>query len=414
MTVEAAGEVARGWRTAGSGIAAAVPPLGSAELSGALSSSRMGRGWLVSGNHQVSRGPVTLGVSAERSSPRFMQLGRSETNPIVQRVATTGTLMLGERFGVLSLTHATLRFADGDRSSVAGLTYGVPVWGGAYLAATGLRDLRGGDTLLALFLTVPLGSDRTAGAEVRRTGRGLTSAASLQQRPAEGRGFGYAVRGEAGADSRQQANVSWDGQRAVAVLDAERSRSGSAARLNAAGSVVAADGAVFASRKSHAGRALVRIPGRPGLTVYHQNRPAGTLDEDGVALIPDLLPYQENRVSISMDQLPLTARLETDHTTAVPGYRSTALVEFDVRDGGGAFVQVLLPDGRPLPAGTRLTSAGPDGMLVAGEDGRVFVPGARTGTRITAMADERPCTLTLDGVGTIDTMPDLGPRSCTP
>ena len=413
-TVEAAAELARGWRTAGASVAAAVPYLGAAEVSGAVSTGRRGRGWLVAGAYQVSRGGFTLGVNAERSSKAFTQLGRSTGNPLVQRLSATASLSLGERLGTLSLTHASLRFADNERSSVAALTYGVPLWDGAYLAATGLRDLRGGDTTVAVFLTVPLGTNLTAGAEVQRRPAGLSTAASVQQRPADGRGFGYAARAEAGAGSRQQASLTWDGQRAAAALDAERSRSGTAARLSAAGSLVMADGALFAARKSQSGRALVRIPGRKGLTIYAQNRPAGTLDSDGTALIPDLLPYQENRISISMDQLPLTARLENDMTAAVPRYRGTALVEFDVRDGGGAFVQVRMPDGRPLPAGTRLSSQGPDEALVAGEDGRVFVPGARAGTRLTATVDGAPCTLTLGAVAEPDTMPDLGPQACAP
>jgi len=417
-TVELAGEAARGWRTAGASVAAAVAPLGEVELSGAGSWGKGATGWLAAGSYRYVRGRFSASVGFERSSRNFAQLGRSTANPIVQRIAATASLGLGDGWGSVAASLASVRFAAGDRSSVASLTYGVPLFDGAFLSTTALRDLQGRDTTLALFLTVPLGPDTLAGAEVRRTRQGVTTVASAQHRPADGYGLGAHASVEAGADRRMRAGLTWDGTRGGATLDAERTPGGSAARLGAAGSLVAVEDGLYAARKSRAGRAIVRIPGREGLTVYAHNRPAGTLDADGTALVADLLPYQENRISINVDELPLTAAVQGDHVMAVPAYRGTALVEFAVRDGGGAFVTVRLPDGRPLPAGVRLAARQPDGALIAGEEGRVFVPGARTGTILAVEWDGLRCTVTLGRIdpnqAMPDPMPDVGEHACTP
>lgn len=426
-TLELAAEAARGWRNAGAGLAAAVAPLGEIELSGAGSRSKAGHGWLVGGSYRYVRGRVSAGVGFERSSPRFAQLGRPAHNPptgnpIVQRVAATaslglGALRLGDRLGSVAASLASVRFADGERSSVAALTYGVPLFDGAFLTAAAQRDVEGRDTTLALFLSMPLGPSSSASLDTRRNRLGTTSTATVQHRPLNGFGLGAHASVERGADRRTSAGLSWDGPQGGATIDAERSVGGNAARLSAAGSLVAVEDGLYAARKSRNGRAVVRVPGGEGLTVYAHNRPAGRLDRDGTALIGDLLPYQENRIAIDVEELPLTAAVARDHAMAVPGFRGTALVEFAVRDGGGAFVTVRLPDGRPLPAGVRLAGTG-TGMgtdpLIGGEDGRVFVPGARAGTRLQVELDGLRCTVTLGAVDPAQPMPDLGEVPCVP
>ena len=78
--------------------------------------------------------------------------------------------------------------------------------------------------------------------------------------------------------------------------------------------------------------------------------------------MPDLVPYQANRVSIDVENLPVDTRLESTKAVVVPQSRSGVVANFQLERYVAATVILKTPDGQFLPPGgvlhARAASAG--------------------------------------------------------
>lgn len=76
--------------------------------------------------------------------------------------------------------------------------------------------------------------------------------------------------------------------------------------LEPSGGIVYVAGAgVFLSRPVQQGYAVVEVPGAEGVRVSLDNHVIGTTNADGMVLVPDLVPYYGNRLSVNDADLPL-------------------------------------------------------------------------------------------------------------
>jgi outer membrane usher protein len=78
-----------------------------------------------------------------------------------------------------------------------------------------------------------------------------------------------------------------------------------AAQAFASGSLVLASGKLFAARPVEQGYAVVRVPGVANVRTLLNNQEIGRTDKDGDILVPNLLPYYGNRISIVPADLPI-------------------------------------------------------------------------------------------------------------
>jgi outer membrane usher protein len=98
--------------------------------------------------------------------------------------------------------------------------------------------------------------------------------------------------------------------------------------LRAAGGLVAIGGGVFATRPVEESFALVRVPGVAGVRAYASHQEIGRTDRQGNLLIPNLLPYYGNIVSVDDQDFPLDYQLGGLLQTIAPPFRSGAVVTF--------------------------------------------------------------------------------------
>ena len=118
------------------------------------------------------------------------------------------------------------------------------------------------------------------------------------------------------------------------------------------------DGVVTPSRRINDSFALVST-GAPGVDVLHENRKLGKTDSSGHLLVPDLIPYQANRVSIDVENLPVDTRLESTKAVVVPQSRSGVVANFQLERYVAATVILKTPDGQFLPPGAGVLHAEP-------------------------------------------------------
>lgn len=231
-------------------------------------------------------------------------------------------------------------------------------------------------------------------------------------------GFGWNVLGDGGNGGYRHYLGRLDYQSNVGNLSAqiEHSSFGTSSfttqSLSAAGSLVLMDGTVLASRPIGDAFAMVSTDGTPDVPVLRENRIVGTTDGSGHLLIPDLLSYNDNHLSIDTLNLPPDANIATDRLDLVPRARSGVLARFPIDRYQGAVAILQDERGQPLPLGTIITLRGEKIAQPVGYDGRVFLDHLQPGGNwISARVGEVMCSAQITFQPN-DSMHTIGPFTC--
>ena len=201
------------------------------------------------------------------------------------------------------------------------------------LAATRFVNKGGADTFEAFAtLNLQFGGNVSGSATLHTFGGQQDATLAVNKGPPPGTGYGF------------QASVT-RGQRTTTVASAEgQNQYGQAqayvssvdtivhSQISVAGAVVfVPKSGLFFTRPIQDGYAVVQVPGADNVRGYLNNNEIGRTNSAGNLLIPNLLSYYGNRLSINDADLPLDYRIDTNEYVAAPPYRGGAVVRFDAK-----------------------------------------------------------------------------------
>ncbi|ACL67066.1 fimbrial biogenesis outer membrane usher protein [Anaeromyxobacter dehalogenans 2CP-1] len=316
------------------------------------------------------------------------------------------------------LAASTTRYADGSARSAADFTAYVRMARGVHLqVGTGVSGA-GGTAQWTGTAGLAITADRAitldAGTRVQdgqaRTGAGL-------QRPLPlGEGFGYRVRTDRWAG---QTDVSALGQAQSSFgryeLTWDRTRFGEVGTATASGALVLMDGRVFAARPVEGSYAVVRVPGVPGVHAYLNNQPVGRTGRGGDLLVPGLLPYGGNRLSIADADVPIDHSVGATERVVGPPRRGGAVVVFDVERLRAVQGRVRMPGHDAVPAyGTVVVLASRRVFTSpVGARGEFWLDGLPAGThRAHVLWHGQTCTFAVEVPAGAPPLLDVGQVTC--
>ncbi|MBN8819008.1 MAG: fimbrial biogenesis outer membrane usher protein [Sphingomonas sp.] len=395
---------------AGGDVSLVLAPFGELSLASAITTGRQGTGWRYRAEARRIARDWSLAVSLERSSPDFEEPGTLRYQaPVTRELQMTAGLDLGTA-GSLGLSYTDLVRADGTQARVASANYNVALGplGYASLFALATDDSRRSDVIAGLGITIPLG--RRASGYAQADNRGVRAEARLA--PPTDRGLGYRLAIERGPIDREQGELLLRDESGDYVVQASRTDGRLAGRFLANGGLVLTGGQLRLRRRVGEAIALVSVPGQANVRIYSENRLVARTDSDGTAVIPGLIPYVNNHLSISAEDLPMNVTLDRTAMTVVPRERGAAAARFDTRQARPATIIILMPDGTPLMPGTRVTSGDSESAYFSGYDSEVFVPDLTGLDRLSAQTPSGACSV-RPVIATTDTLPVLGPYRCT-
>lgn len=225
---------------------------------------------------------------------------------------------------------------------------------------TQIRLASGNPTSISVSLLVPL----LSGKEPRNR------SVYASQTHADGFNYSrlqYSDSGRQARDSTWGLGVTQDSRQGMTSLDSVWSGSTDRVEMMASARAVQGDtsgflslrsgllwtgGSMFSSRPVTGAFAMVST-GEKDVEVFYENRPAGRTDEYGLLLIPNLLPLQQNRLSLNPATWPIHWLANRVTTQVVPPRGGGVLVPFKIT------AQVW-------PAQTMMTPIGPDGKRYPG------------------------------------------------
>lgn len=341
----------------------------------------------------------------------FVALGQATGAPPIRSATASGGMSLGPG-GSIGVALVDEKVRVGSDTRIANLSWSRQIGALGHVAVSVFKDFattgrEGG----ALTWTVPLARRTSASASVvydPLNGTRYTAEAqhSLQREP----GIGWRLRADDQGDGVAQLEWQHDYGRMRGGVE----RFGGLDRyvFGADGSLSWFDRSILAARRIENAFALVRVPGLANVRVYFDGELIGRTNGDGELLVPQLRPYQVNKLRIEADDLPLDARFVRDRALVVPFQGSGVLVEFPVDLRRGATFRLVRADGKPVPAGAVVGAGADTPADPVGEDGFVYL-GLKPGPNaIVARWADKACraTVTLPAEGEL--IPDLGTVTC--
>lgn len=321
------------------GVAVRVP-VGEVEIAVAAShaEARTG-GALVTGWTYRGRA-ASAGVSLRRATEAYRALGLSRALPAIRdEVQAQGGLSL-PRGVSLVLQHASGHDWAGGRSQRSAVSTSYPVLRRASLTASVGRIAMDGRPRLETFvgINVRAGSRGSIDAGSHRVGGRGTQTVAYQRSLPIGPGVGARVQWQDGAPRdvdavlQAQTRVARVELRHAAVgrLPSSRAASGVTRSIGASvmGAIVALDGRVYATRPVDDAFGVVRVPRVPGVRAYVSRQYVGRTDRRGDLVVPGLVSYYGNRVSIEPADVPLDRYVGVEERVVAPAWRGGALVQF--------------------------------------------------------------------------------------
>jgi outer membrane usher protein len=258
---------------------------------------------------------------------------------------------------------------------------------------------------------LPLGDRRLASTSVQAGPNGTTAAMEVSRPLPVGPGYGYRVRNSLFDQRRTEANFFLQTMQGTYGVEAAQAAGQTAVQVSERGSLVLLHNHVKRSQWLNDSFGIVEVEGGADVPVYVNNQMLAKTDEDGIALIPWLVPYNENRVRLDGTALPFEVNIDLQERTVVPMPRTGVFLRYQPTSVGGATLILVYPDGTPLPHGAMVhINRQAAGYMVALR-GTVFIqeityPAAIQvdweGRRCTTQIDERPAEL----------LPIIGPLVC--
>ncbi|WP_228124531.1 FimD/PapC C-terminal domain-containing protein [Glaciimonas soli] len=151
----------------------------------------------------------------------------------------------------------------------------------------------------------------------------------------------------------------------------------------------------------------------PGIDIYSNNIKVGTTDSAGVAVIPRLIPYVDNKVNLDDANLPISMSLDLAPQTIVPIPRSGSLLKFEVEQNKSATLILKDEDGEPLPIGTQVHLKGHSAVQEVALHGEVFITEMSfPATVVIDIGKQHSCEIHIDAAPPNQDFPVLGPYVC--
>lgn len=316
----------------------------------------------------------------------------------------------------LSLSYARL-VRDDDRTRLLGLSMSHDFkFANVYLRA--LHDFdRRGSTTVSVGLSLPLGRGVYASGEVRSEAGGASVVAEAASRGAESPGdLGWRVRiGEGQTSDRLLAGTYVTSLgRAEAGVQQIDGRTTGYGQFSGGFAYVA--GQPFLSRRLDGPFAVVDAGAR-GLPVRYENRLVGKTGRSGRLLIPNLVAYQPNRISIDPTYLPLDQDVAEDTAMVAPRTGAAAIVRLGWTTSSSALLSLVDGEGRAIEAGAegRLQGASAAEDFFVGYDGEAYVSGLKAHNTVEIRRPGgRSCRASFAYRGQRGRQVRIGPAPCLP
>jgi outer membrane usher protein len=431
LTLDARTEILTTSQTAAAGVDYAFSGVGVLTAGAGLSHDRTaGVGSMAYGQFARQSRRLGFSASAQMASNTFRQLGLlpKQLPPSIvaqaqlsHNLSKTASLALG----YLNQQNRTeAHFSAASASATWRMKMGI------YMAAALNYTPGAGNPMSAsISLVKTLGANRTLSVSTDISAAGVSSSQDAIQQLPVGTGYGYRVHNDDSASSKHtEGDLSYQNGTGTYLAEASAGAGQFALVLEETAAVVWMGPYVARSRTINNSFGLVEVPKLAGVPVFANNQMVGKTSGQGVAVIPNLVPYQQNTVRLDDDGVPVDINLDLSERKVIPRSLMGVLVKFAAHHEQGALLALITEDKTPLPLGAMVRAAGDDTSYEVLLGGEVFIPSLSFPAHLVASWDNGQdngqgkgqnqnkvqCEVTINQAPIGESLPRIGPLICTP
>jgi outer membrane usher protein len=436
---------------AGGGIVANAFNLAVVNLGGAASTAQGREGGELSvGIDRIGR-TFSFGASAVLATPGFRDVAAMNDDPVPTRQITANAAYYMGRLGSIGVAwvqidrpasatlvsllgppgstppggpqppsgvateNGSLPFLPAETSEVLTASYSVQLFHRMFLFADAFHDFaRGGGDGASIGVTIPLGRRTSVSAGGNyQSGSPASGQVQVQQNVVNIGDVGYQAYLADGGSSHEFGQLLYKSPWALFTAGVDHSDGETTFRLEAQGAVSFADNRLFASNTVNQSFAVVDTDGVAGVHVLYENRPDGVTDASGRLLVPDLLSWDVNHLSIDPADVPIDAQVPYTERLVRPPDRSGVVVKFPIRKTNGALVVLVDETGHPIPVGSTATLRATGIVAPVGYDGEAFVENlGKTNQIDVQLPNDGRCIVAFSYAPSPGEIPKIGPLTC--
>ncbi len=397
FTREWRAELQKDQQTVGGGATVAVGDQGTADGFTSVSHSDAGMGWSVGGGVQRQDRYFSSSAQVRYSSDTYTQLGQLPTaTPKLLFSVGAGAPLFGGNFGVNAVRQSYWNVLAGSPTATTilsasfGFNVGTLGYFGIFVTRSksdGLPASAGGrpnNTIGINFVrSLDMFSNMSAN-QVRSSGGTVQTQVQVQRNAPIGEGFGYQINTgldqPGGGQNTKSAAAQGVWNTEIATLTGGVGRTSAtggvttnSVRVGASGGLALTDRGVFATRLIEGSFAVVKVADYEGVKILRDNQPVAKTNDRGVALVSGLRGFENNRISIDDNDLPLDAQVRRLDVSFVPALRSGTSITFPVQRVTSLTLQMKDAKGKDLPAGTLIKINAAETSYPIAFDGLVFI-----------------------------------------
>lgn len=417
LTVESVGEISPHRQNLELGLTSPLAEqwLGTAAIAASKQSTDgYGRQWLLGLEKQDLRTGVYL--QAQGGSKNYRELGQDPDDSPVKLQLAGNASYAGTARSSFGAGFASIKLFNEDRVDTASINYSLRIGEHASLSLTASRSFgQFSGTAVGLSLVWPLSSrGPTISATMNRSGGQTDAYLAASQNPAQDGTPGWRVlAGQQQGLAHAEAGAQVLGRYGAFIGDVSTTTDQTTVRVSGSGGMVITDGHLFVTPRANQSYALIEVPGYRDIGVGLGSNVLSRTDEDGIALISNLAPYQQNQARLAAQDLPVSAEVNSIEMNVVPAWRTVVRVKFPVRSGRGALLTIHMEDHTIAPAGAIVQIEGDTEEFYVARRGQAFVTGLQAKNRVILKWKGRQCHLKVTlPPETPDEIPRLGPLLC--
>jgi outer membrane usher protein len=353
-------------------------------------------------------------ASAQMTSDTFRQLGLlpKELPPaIVTQAQISRTLGKAGSvaFGYLNqLNRTTSHFSAASASATWRMKLGI------YMAAAlNYTPGMGNPMAASISMVKPLGTHRTLSVSTDVTGKSASTGVDVIQQLPVGTGYGYRVHADDDTSIKHtDADLTYQNGTGTYEAQATLGAGQSALALEESASLIWMGQYLARSRTINDSFGVVEVPDLGGVKVFANNQLVGTTSSHGIAVIPSLVPYQQNTVRLDDDGVPVEINLDLAERKVVPKSGTGVLMKFAAHRDQGAMLVLTTEDKTPVPLGAQVRVVGQDNSYEVVLGGEVFIPSLSFPAHFLASWDKGQCEVTVEQAPAGEALPRIGPLIC--
>jgi outer membrane usher protein len=351
-----------------------------------------GQQWLLGFDLQRLRS--NLSIEFQGATENYRQLGQSlNTRPVKFQGAGNWSYS-SDVWGSFGLGYAHLtQFASADVTTMSA-NYSKRIGNKASISFTASRAESEANSVNAFALSAvfQLSPNRVVSAYAGQRGSQTDLYTTISHSPGRDGNLGWrALAGQQQNNDRAEAGSYYTGRYGTVTGDISDSTQQSALRLGINGGMVLAERNLFVTRRVDSSFALAEIKGYSDIGIGIGGNMLTRTNSNGVALITNLMPYQNNSIRLDPRELPMSAEIDSIEQLAVPAYRSAVKISFPVRSGRGALISIELDDGDVAPAGAIAWIEGDDREFYVARRGQTFITGMQPQNQVQLRWKDQLC-----------------------